>query len=159
MLELIPAPLHRQLYRVADRVRRAWWLVRRPRRSSVFVVAFDEHDRVLLARHSYGPPVWALPGGGVGRREAPEAAARREFREELQCPLADLRLVTTETQPDSGSRDERHLFVARLAGTPVPDLREIVEIGWFDPHALPANAGRWAAAGVREALAWRSQQA
>jgi len=158
MLHLIPAPLHRLLYRVADRARRMWWSVRRPQRHSVFVAAFDTAGRVLLVRHSYGPPVWALPGGGVGRREDPEGAIAREISEELQCSLAEVQRVTTETEPDSGSRDERHLFVARLAGIPAPDMREIVEIGWFDPVALPANVGRWAAAGVRETLAWRSQQ-
>ena len=158
MLRLIPAPLHRTLYRMADRARRVWWLVRRPRRSSVIVAAFDTDGRVLLARHSYGPPVWALPGGGIDRNEDPEHAAMREFREELRCELADLRLVTSVTEPDSGSEDERFLFVAHPAGTPVPDRREIVEIGWFDPAALPENVGRWAAAMVREAAAARSQQ-
>ena len=75
MLRLIPAPLHRLLYRLADRTRRLWWRVRRPQRRSVLVAAFDGEGRVLLARHSYGPPVWALPGGGVGKDEDPELAA------------------------------------------------------------------------------------
>ena len=158
MLQLIPAPLHRQLYRLADRARRVWWRVRRPRRSSVLVAAFDSDGRVLLARHSYGPPVWALLGGGIGRNEDPEDAAMREFREELRCELADLRLVTSFTQPDSGSQDQCYLFVARPASTPVPDMREIVEIGWFDPAALPQDVGKWAEAAVHEAVAWRSQQ-
>ncbi|HEU4651457.1 MAG TPA: NUDIX domain-containing protein, partial [Croceibacterium sp.] len=70
MLHLIPAPLHRSLYRLAYRTRRAWWRVRRPRHSSVIVMAFDDHGRVLLVRHSYGPRVWSLPGGGFGRGEA-----------------------------------------------------------------------------------------
>src|SRR5690606_8180249 len=61
MLHLIPAPLHRLLYRIADRLRRQWWKVRRPTRNSVLVIAFDGAGRVLLVRHSYGPPVWALP--------------------------------------------------------------------------------------------------
>src|SRR5690606_9795473 len=71
MLQLIPPPLHRLLYRLADRLRRQWWKVRRPTRNSVLVVAFDATGRVLLVRHSYGPPVWALPGGGIDRGENP----------------------------------------------------------------------------------------
>jgi 8-oxo-dGTP pyrophosphatase MutT (NUDIX family) len=81
MLHLIPAPLHRVLYRVAHGVRRQWWRVRRPRRSSVVVVAFDERDRVLLVRHSYGRPAWSLPGGGMNRGELPEPDAAREIGE------------------------------------------------------------------------------
>jgi 8-oxo-dGTP pyrophosphatase MutT (NUDIX family) len=155
MLHLIPAPLHRALYRIADRVRRVWWRVRKPQRRSVLIAAFDAHGQVLLARHSYGPPVWALLGGGLGRNEDPERAARREFREELRCDLADLRLVTSVTQADSGSQDRCHLFMARVAGTPMPDMREIVEIGWFDPGNLPANASKWAGPAVQQALKQR----
>jgi len=155
MLHLIPAPLHRQLYRLADRVRRVWWRVRKPQRRSVVVLAFDDEGRVLLARHSYGPAVWALLGGGIGRNEDPERAARREFREELGCDLADLRVVTSVTEPDSGSHDQRYLFVARIAGTPKPDMREIVEIGWFDPGALPANASKCVGPALQRALEQR----
>lgn len=156
MLHLIPPPLHRVLYRVADRARRRWWKIRRPRRSSVNVIAFDEMGRVLLVRHSYGPPVWTVPGGGVNRREEPLAAAVREFWEELACPLSDLRVIETAEQPDSGSIDLRHTFAARLAGTPVPDMREIVEVGLFDPAALPEPVGRWTSAAVRRAVAFRA---
>ena len=155
MLHLIPAPLHRQLYRIADRLRRVWWRVYRPQRSSVLIVAFDDEGRVLLARHSYGPPVWALLGGGIDRNEDPEHAAVREFREELRCGLADLKLLASVTEPDSGSQDRRYLFMARVAGTPAPDMREIVEIGWFDPGALPADASKWAGPAVQEALKQR----
>ena len=155
MLHLIPAPLHRLLYRIADRTRRRWWRFRRSRRNSVFVVAFDEQGQVLLVRHSYGPPVWALPGGGLGRRENPLPAAVREFREELKCEPADLRLLKVQVWEDSGSHDRRHVFVATLRGTPVPDQREVVEAALFDPQALPGNTGHWAASVVREAVAWR----
>jgi len=158
MLHLIPAPLHRALYRIADRLRRVWWRVWRPQRRSVHIVAVDERGRVLLARHSYGPPVWALLGGGLGRREDPEQAMRREMREELGCELTGMQLVDSATETDSGSQDERYLFVAGIAGTPAPDLREIVEIGWFDPAALPGNASRHVPPAIARALAARSQQ-
>lgn len=142
MLHLIPAPLHRMLYRVADRARRRWWRVRKPRRSSVVILAHDARGRVLLVRHSYGRPLWALPAGGIGRGETPEHAAAREFGEELGCPLAELRPLGSHVVDETGSRDRQHVFVARLAGKPVPDNREIVAAQCFDPAALPADTGR-----------------
>lgn len=158
MLQLIPAPLHRLLYRAADRLRRRWWRIRKPRRRSVIVVAFDEAARVVLVRHSYGPPVWALPGGGMSEREDPALAAAREFREELGCELTDLREIEAREHDDSGSRDLRHVFAASLSGVPVPDMREIVAVGLFDPAALPAPCDRRVGPAARTALAARSKQ-
>ena len=158
MLQLIPAPLHRLLYRLADRMRRRWWRTRKPRRRSVLIVAFDEAERVLLVRHSYGPPVWALPGGGMDRNEDPKLAAAREFREELRCELADLTELEAREHDDSGSRDLRHEFTDTLCGTPVPDQREIVAAELFDSAALPAPCDRRVGAAVRAALTVRSQQ-
>ena len=158
MLHLIPAPLHRALYRVADRVRRRWWRIRRPRRASVLMAAFDEGGRVLLVRHSYGPLVWALPGGGIDRGEEPALAALREFREELGCGLADIVALESRVHDEGGSQDLRHVFAARLAGSPLPDMREIVEIGLFEPHALPGGCDWRVAPAVRLALVARSQE-
>jgi 8-oxo-dGTP pyrophosphatase MutT (NUDIX family) len=155
MLQLIPAPLHRVLYRVAHALRRQWWRVRRPRRSSVVVVAFDEQDRVLLVRHSYGPPVWSLPGGGIDRGEDAVRAAAREVREELGCGLADLTAIDASEERIAGSFDMRHIFVARLAGEPVPDMREIVEVAFFEPEDLPERCGRRSRERIRQAVAHR----
>ena len=158
MLQLIPAPLHRLLYRVADRVRRRWWRIRKPRRHSVLIAAFDAAGRVLLVRHSYGPPVWALPGGGISPGEDPALAAAREFREELGCELTDLREVEARGHADSGSLDVRHVFAASLSGVPVPDMREIVATELFDPAALPSPCDRRIRPALERALALSSQQ-
>jgi 8-oxo-dGTP pyrophosphatase MutT (NUDIX family) len=158
MLHLIPPPLHRRLYRAADRARRLWWRIRKPRRTSVLVAAFDDRGRLLLVRHSYGPQVWALPGGGIGRAEDPASAAAREFREELGCDLADIALAEATEEEDSGSHDLRHLFTAGLAGTPKPDMREIVAIGLFGPDELPVPCDRRVRRAIALAKAARSKQ-
>ena len=51
-----------------------------PAAFGVRVFVEDRGGRVVLIRHSYRSG-WFLPGGGVNRREAPEAAAVREARE------------------------------------------------------------------------------
>lgn len=156
MLHLIPAPLHRALYRVADRARRILWRVRKPRGRGIHVVAFDEAGHVLLVRHSYGPPVWAVPGGGVGRREKSAAAAAREMREELGCELSALVAAGTYQDELGRSTGQQTVFAARLAGEPVADRREIVAIGWFDPAKLPADTSRHVPPLIERAQASRS---
>jgi 8-oxo-dGTP pyrophosphatase MutT (NUDIX family) len=158
MLQLIPAPLHRLLYRIADRIRRRWWRIRKPRRHSVMIVTFDEAGRVLLVRHSYGPPVWALPGGGMSPGEDPALAAAREFREELGCELVNLVEIEAREHEDSGSLDVRHIFAAELSGAPVPDMREIVAVRLFDQASLPAPCDRRVRPALKAALAVRSQE-
>lgn len=161
MLHLIPAPLHRQLYRIADKVRRRWWRIRKPLRRSVLIVAFDASGRVLLVRHSYGQPIWAMPGGGHGAKEAPAVAAAREFREELGCELADLLVLPASRRVVGGSTELQSLCIARVAGEPVADNREVVEVRYFDPRELPENVAYYVERRIErahEALAARSKQ-
>lgn len=122
------------------------------------IVAFDAAGRVLLVRHSYGPPVWALPGGGMSAGEDPTLAAAREFREELGCELTDLIEIEAREHEESGSLDVRHVFAASLAGVPVPDRREIVAAELFDPAALPRPSDRRVRPALERALPLRSQQ-
>jgi 8-oxo-dGTP pyrophosphatase MutT (NUDIX family) len=139
MLHLIPAPLHRLLYRAAYRVRAYWRRLAKPSSFGISVIARDDDGRVLLVRHSYGSGRWALPGGGRGRNENPETCARREMREELGCELTDLALFEISYRKIHGASDRSHVFSARIEGEPRPDGREIVEAGWFALDSLPPD--------------------
>jgi 8-oxo-dGTP pyrophosphatase MutT (NUDIX family) len=58
---------------------RAVWA---PTSFGVAAAVYDAQGRVLLVRHRYNAG-WRLPGGGVGRGEAPQAAILRELAEEV----------------------------------------------------------------------------
>ncbi|MEA2320186.1 MAG: hypothetical protein QOD81_36 [Solirubrobacteraceae bacterium] len=129
---------------------RLWWFVRRPHTSGVKCVVRDG-ERVLFVRHTYGNRhAWELPGGILGRDEAPDSAVRREMREELGVELADLR----ELGRVEVSGDHKHtLLICFEAGPASAPLRfaraEIAEARWARPDAPPRPLGEDAATLLR----------
>jgi ADP-ribose pyrophosphatase YjhB (NUDIX family) len=84
--------MRRLLYRSWPRVprwsRRLALRLALPRHSlGVCAVIQDQRGRVLLARHTYRPSPWGLPGGFVRRREQPQLALARELSRELSEEL------------------------------------------------------------------------
>ncbi len=155
MANWLPASLHRAALPLAHAVRHRWRRWRKVPIAGVSVILTNPAGEVLLLRHSYGPPVWALPGGGLGPREEPMAAARREVREELGLTLGELQRVAAIQEVLSGSPHTAHIFVATTADAPKPDGREIIAARFFAADALPADLGRTTAARL---AAWRGSQ-
>ncbi|HET7559912.1 MAG TPA: NUDIX domain-containing protein [Limnochordia bacterium] len=90
-------------------------------------------DRILLAQHNNRLPEnlgkWGLPGGRIDPEDpSPEAAARRELREEFALEAGELNLVG-----DFSYRDRPHrVFAVQVAGEITSwDRSEILAIGWF----------------------------
>jgi 8-oxo-dGTP pyrophosphatase MutT (NUDIX family) len=98
-----------------------------------------------MVRHSYGSRNWQFPGGGVRKEEGPEAAARREFAEELRCGLAELAFLGTIEEPYQSAVNVVHVFTGIVDGEPAVDGRELVEARFFARHELPRPLGRKAA--------------
>lgn len=101
-------------------------------------LVMDGRGQVLLVRHGYQPG-WRLPGGGIERGEAPEAAIRRELAEELGLAGGRVTLL--------GQYGGRVLWVdhavtlfrvegATIAFRPGWEIREIL---WVDPAAPPSG--------------------
>lgn len=139
---LVPAPIHRALLPLVHKVRHRWRQWRKVELNGCCVIITNPADEVLLLRHSYGPKVWAFPGGGIGKREEPRDAALREMREELGLELETIELVGVMRETISGSTHTAYVFTAMTDQTPKPDQREIVEARFFALDTLPEPLGR-----------------
>lgn len=135
-------PAHRLLdaawrlaYRIAFRLMRLWWALRRPVRYGV-VIAVWCGGRVLILRQSYRAGA-TFPGGGLHGGEDPEKAARRELLEEvgLDIPAGRLRLARDITVPFEGCEDHVRVFELALDAEPPlrPDHREVVTAAFLAP--------------------------
>ena len=130
----------RALMQAAYLVRRRILALLRIRTRGVKVMLFNGAGDLLLIRNTYGNSnLFVLPGGGIGRRETPEAAAIREVDEELGVRADDLQLIATYRSGAEGKRDTVHLFRARTEGSVSPDPIELEEARFFPPGDLPRN--------------------
>ena len=116
--------------------------MRRPSTRGVKCILRDG-DQVLFVRHTYGRrDAWEIPGGGLRRGEAPEAAVRREMREELGIELAELREAGQVEVSGSRKRTLLHCFEARPGAPRLrPAAAEIAEARWAPAGAAPPPLG------------------
>lgn len=150
----LPAPVHRALLPLAHRIRHNWRRWRKTPIAGVSVVITNLNGDVLLLKHSYGPKVWGLPGGGLNAGEDPMEAARREVREELGISLARIEAIAVIEEVISGAPHTAHLFAATCDANPQPDRREVIEARFFLSHSLPEPLGRITRARID---AWRTR--
>jgi 8-oxo-dGTP pyrophosphatase MutT (NUDIX family) len=114
--------------------------VRRPHTRGVKCVVRGADGRVVFVRHAYGDRrSWELPGGHLRRREDPEAAVRREMREELGVELERLRALGSVDVAGRHKRTTLHVFEGTVAPGAVlrPDAGELAEVRWAPPERPP----------------------
>jgi ADP-ribose pyrophosphatase YjhB (NUDIX family) len=128
-----------------------YWRFARGMTLGVRGVVIDGEGRILLVRHSYVAG-WHFPGGGVETGETMMDALARELLEEANVAwTAPPALHGIFFNRHASPRDHVALYVIRAfvdRGNTAPN-REIVERGFFDPQALPAETS----AGTRARLA------
>jgi ADP-ribose pyrophosphatase YjhB (NUDIX family) len=106
---------------------------------------------VLLLKHVFrAGSGWGIPGGFIERGEQPEAAIRRELREEigLEIETPELAFVRTLRQP----AQVEIIFRCRPRGTTGAHSLEIRQAEWFAPDQLPEEASRDQRALINRAL-------
>jgi 8-oxo-dGTP pyrophosphatase MutT (NUDIX family) len=133
-VHLVPggAAVNRALLRAAYLGARVLWLVTRPSYTGA-VVALWAGERVVLVHQTYRRG-WTFPGGGVGRGETPEEAARREVEEELGLALGPIAPALVVPDSYEHRRETVHVFEGALGGAPPrPDGIEIDAVALLTP--------------------------
>lgn len=149
--------LHQWLSRIWRRLpkrARRWGVVLTHPRFTVTAgaVVVDEHQRVLLLHHRFrGGSGWGIPGGFLQPRENPEAAVRRELREEISLELDNLEIAFIHTL-----KEYKQIEVVFRA-TPQSAFQicsaEISRAEWFALDALPAGLSEYQRWLLKKALA------
>ncbi len=99
-------------------------------------IVVDEDRRVLLLKHRFRPGIgWGIPGGFLKANEQPEAAVRRELREEVGLELKDLHLLATHSF--ERLKQIEIVFRCRPHGGALPRSIEISRADWFSWRTLP----------------------
>lgn len=128
----------RSAYKVAHRMLRTYWAVRRPKTHGALVAMWHE-GKLLLIKNSYRYH-YSLPGGYVRPGESAAAAARRELREEvnLEVPLDRLREVYSRTHTFENRHDRVTIVEIDIDEPPTfaVDNREVVWAGFETPQQV-----------------------
>lgn len=108
----------------------------RPRfRAGVAALIFDEHERILLFKHTYRKFEWGIPGGGLEFNEQPTDAIVREFFEETGMQIEVQRLLMAES-----AKEDRHvslIYLCKIVSGTFKASHEISEMKYFDVNDLP----------------------
>jgi 8-oxo-dGTP diphosphatase len=104
-------------------------------------VVLNDEGRVLLLKHVFRPGSgWGIPGGFLELGEQPEAAIRRELREEtgLELESAEMVFVRAHKKPPR----VEIIYRCRANGEVTLEGYEIKSGDWFLPDRLPEGLSK-----------------
>jgi 8-oxo-dGTP diphosphatase len=130
----------RTAYRVAHRMLRTYWAVRKPHTQGALVAVWSDGE-VLVVKNSYRRQ-YTLPGGYVREGETVEQAGARELAEEcgVSVPVERVQLAYRGTKAFEHREDEVTIVEVEIAERPAVrvDNREVVWAGFRAPSTVLA---------------------
>lgn len=135
--------LLRSVWRSVPKRWRRWGVILTEARFTVTAgaVVTDAEGRVLLLQHAFRPGSgWGIPGGFMTKAEQPEAAIRRELREEIGLEVESLELAFVRTL--TAVNQVEVIFRCRPRGEVRPQSSEVSRAEWFAPNQWPAGLSR-----------------
>jgi ADP-ribose pyrophosphatase YjhB (NUDIX family) len=131
-----------------------YWRFVRGMTLGVRAVVLDSENRVFLVKHSYVSG-WHLPGGGVETGETFREALQRELAEEGRIELVgEPALLGIYLNSHVSRRDHVAVYLVRQFRQdrlPEPN-REIVDCGFYETRALPAETTAGTRLRIAEAI-------
>jgi ADP-ribose pyrophosphatase YjhB (NUDIX family) len=106
-------------------------------------IVVDAAGHVLLGRRAREPEQgkWDVLGGFVDEGEEPEAALRRELREETGLDVEPERFLgvwlDVYGEGDGAVSTLNLVWTARVAGGEMSPADDVAELAWFAPTELP----------------------
>lgn len=99
---------------------------------------FNSEGKVLLLKHRFrAGSGWGIPGGFLEAGEQPEAAMRRELREEIGLEVVHVEIFTSRSFRKP--RQVEILFRCHADADVKPLTIEVERAEWFSVHELPAG--------------------
>ena len=141
------------IWRRAPRAMRRWTVRFSHPRFAVTAAAIvsDGRGRVLLLKHRFRPGSgWGLPGGFIEKGEQPDAALRRELREEIGLEVEQLKLFAVRAFKKP--KQVEIVFMGQATGSTDELSFEIQEAVWFLPGEFPAELPRDQTEMIKRAL-------
>jgi 8-oxo-dGTP diphosphatase len=97
---------------------------------------FNDSGQVLLLKHRFrAGSGWGIPGGFLEHGEQPEAALRRELREEIGLEVHHVEVFTARSFKKP--QQVEILFRCRANASVKPRAMEVEHAEWFSPQKLP----------------------
>lgn len=131
------------IYRFANRIRKIYWFIFRPKTAGAICLIRrikDGGEEFLLIRQTYGSGKWTLPGGGIKKGEDPKETVIREVKEEVALDIDNVESLGSFDTHFEYKYDTVFCFTAILRdknALVTIDNGEIETAEWFNCEALP----------------------